>query len=117
MREESRFLFTHSQYQNGYLLDKDTGKIISTLTKGYRCTRFTFCDPYLLGPNLEMFDLSDPSQPGVASSGPTVDLLVCIGAIVSNGRVFHTTNGTGLQCSAVYGDEAANFSPPWRTRR
>jgi outer membrane protein assembly factor BamB len=112
-----RFLFTHSQYQNGYLLEKDRGKIISTLTKGYRCTRFTFCEPYLLGPNLEMFDLSDPSQPRVVSSGPTVDLLICIGAIVSNGRVFHTTNGTGLQCSAVCGEEAVTLSSPWQSRR
>jgi outer membrane protein assembly factor BamB len=111
-----RYLFTHSQYQNGYLIDKQTGQIVSTLTKGYRCTRFTMCEPYLLGPNLELFDLSQPENVRLVSSGPTVDLLVCIGAIVSNGRVFHTTNGTGLQCSAVYGAEAEGFSPPWQSR-
>ncbi len=110
-----RFLFTQSQYNNGYLIDKETGKIISTLTKGYRCTRFTLSEPYLLGPNLELFDLSDPTSVRLATCGPTVDLLVCIGAIASNGRVHHTTNGTGLQCSAVCGDEAEGFSPPWTT--
>ena len=26
---------------------------------------------------------------------------------------FHTTNGTGLQCSAVYGEEAATTRSPW----
>ena len=107
-------LFTHSQYYNGYLIDKKTGKIISDqLTKRYRCTRFTLSEPYLLGPNLDLFDLSDPRQVALASCGPPVDLLVCLGGIVSNGRVFHTTNGTGLQCSAVYGEEAEAFASPW----
>jgi len=95
------------------VIDKDTGKILSTLAKGYRCTRFTLSEPYLLGPNLELFDLSDPKAARLVSCGPTVDLLTCVGAIASNGRVFHTTNGTGLQCSAVCGDEAKGFSPPW----
>ena len=61
-------------------------------------------------------DLSDPRNVRLASSGPTVDLLVCIGGFVSNGRVFHTTNGTGLQCSAVYGEEAAGFTVPWQKK-
>ena len=102
-----RFLFTHSQYLNGFLLDKATGKVVNdNLTKGYRCTRFTLSEPYLVGPNLDLFDLTDPKNVGLASCGPPVDLLVCIGGMVSNGRIFHTTNGTGLQCSAVYGEEA-----------
>ncbi len=112
-----RFLFTHSQYYNGFLIDKETGKILSSsLTKGYRCTRFTLSEPYLVGPNFDLFDLSDPDNVELASCGPPVDLLVCLGAFVSNGRIFHTTNGTGLQCSAVYGEEAAAWTPPWETR-
>ncbi len=102
-----RLLFAQSQYYNGFLIDKQTGRIVSdALTKGYRCTRFSLSEPYLLGPNLDMFDLSDPKKVRLVSCGPPVDLLVCIGAFVSNGRVFHTTNGSGLQCSAVYGAEA-----------
>jgi len=112
-----RFLFTHSQYRNGFLIDKETGKILrDDLTKGYRCTRFTLSEPYLVGPNLDLFDLSDPDNVYLASCGPPVDLLVCIGGLVSNGRIFHTTNGTGLQCSAVYGDEAAVASPVWESK-
>ncbi len=112
-----RFLFTHSQYRNGFLLDKETGKILTDqLTQGYRCTRFTLSEPYLLGPNLDLFDLTNPTNVRLASCGPPVDLLVCLGGIVSNGRIFHTTNGTGLQCSAVYGKEAAAHAPPWETR-
>ena len=113
-----RFLFTHSQYRNGFILDKATGKILTdNLTKGYRCTRFTFSEPYLLGPNLDLFDLTDPLHADFASCGPPIDLLVCLGGMVSNGRIFHTTNGTGLQCSAVYGEEAQGFETPWEVER
>jgi outer membrane protein assembly factor BamB len=112
-----RLLFTHSQYYNGYVIDKETGKIVNdSLTKGYRCTRFTLSEPYLVGPNLDLFDLSDPAKVTLDSCGPPVDLLVCLGAIVSNGRVFHTTNGTGLQCSAVYGEEADRLISPWEEK-
>jgi outer membrane protein assembly factor BamB len=106
-----RFLFTHSQYENGYLIDKQTGKILSTLVRGYRCTRFTLSEPYLLGPNLTLFDLSHGNR--VAYCGPAVDVLVCVGMFASNGRLFYTTNGGGFQVSLVYGDEAGSLSPPW----
>ena len=92
-----KFLFAHAQYRNGYLLDKETGKIITTLANGYRCTRFTACDPYLIGSNFDLFDLSQPSAPSLVSSGPQLDVLMCVGAIASNGRLFLTTNGSGLQ--------------------
>jgi outer membrane protein assembly factor BamB len=112
-----RFLFTHSQYRNGFIIDKATGKILTDdLTKGYRCTRFTLSEPYLIGPNLDLFDLTDPKNVDFASCGPPIDLLVCLGGMVSNGRIFHTTNGTGLQCSAVYGEEAAAHQAPWKAQ-
>ncbi|MBM3333164.1 PQQ-binding-like beta-propeller repeat protein [Candidatus Sumerlaeota bacterium] len=98
-----KFLFTHAQYKNSYLLDKETGKIISTLNKGYNCTRFTLSEPYLLGPNLEVFDLN---KGALISSGPQIDVLECIGSIASNGRIFFTTNGGGMQASVAYGTEA-----------
>lgn len=107
-----RFLFTHAQYVNGYLLDKENGKILSTLTKGYRCTRFTLSEPYLLGPNLTLFDLSHENK--LVSCGPALDVLECIGAIASNGRIFATTNSGGLQASLLCGPEAASSTPPWQ---
>ncbi len=109
-----RLLFTHSQYQNGYLLDKQTGKILQTLTRGYRCTRFTMSEPYLLGPNMDLFDLSDPKDVRYVWGGPPVDVMFCVGAFVSNGRVFYTTNGAGLQVSAAYGEEADRSTVPWQ---
>jgi outer membrane protein assembly factor BamB len=92
-----KFLFTHAQYRQGYVLDKATGKIVATLAKGYRCSRFTACEPYLIGPNFDLFDLSQPQSPALVSSGPQLDVLMCVGAITSNGRLFLTTNGSGLQ--------------------
>jgi hypothetical protein len=86
------------------LIDKQTGKIRSTLTKGFHCTRFTLCEPYLLGPDLTIFDLSQKNR--LIHSGPAVDVLMCVGAFASNGRIYYTTNSGGMQVSLVGGDEA-----------
>ncbi len=110
-----RFLFTHAQYNNGYLIDKQTGKILHTLTKGYKCTRFTLSEPYLLGANMDVYDLSDPADIKLLSTGPAVDPSQCLGAIVSSGRIFYTSHGSGLQISQVYGAEAASPAAPWKT--
>jgi hypothetical protein len=101
-----RFLFTHAQYQNGYLIDKETGKILRTLAKGYKCTRFTLAGPYLLGANMDVHDLSDPADIRLLSTGPAIDPSQCVGALVSNGRIFYTAHGSGLQLSMVYGEDA-----------
>jgi outer membrane protein assembly factor BamB len=97
----SRFIFIHAQYKNGYLLDKQTGKILTTLTPGYKCSRFTLCEPYLLGPAMDVYDLSEIGQPKLLSSGPRLDPSECIGACVSNGRVFYTGHGAGLQACQI----------------
>ena len=98
-----RFLFVHAQYRNGFLLDKDTGNIITTLTQGYKCTRFTLSEPYLLGSNMDVYDLSDVNKVKLISSGPRLDPSECIGTIVSNGRIFYTCHGGGLQVGLVCG--------------
>ena len=107
-----KFLFTCGQSQDGYLLDKATGKILTTLPKAYRCTRYTFSDPYLLGVNM---DIVDTTNGRLVSSGPCIDPNACVGALVSNGRIFHTSQGGGLQVSEVYGSEAASFTTPWQS--
>jgi outer membrane protein assembly factor BamB len=104
-------LFAHAQYRNGYLLDKQSGRILSTLTQGYRCTRFTSCGPYLIGSNFDLFDVSE--SPKLVSSGPQLDVLMCVGAFASNGRLFLTTNGSGLQaCMAGADDRRAQKGNP-----
>jgi outer membrane protein assembly factor BamB len=99
-----RFLFAHAQYIQGCLIDKENGKVLTTFAKNYRCTRFSLCGQYLVGPNFDVFDLS--GEPRLISSGPVLDVLMCVGGMVSNGRVFYTTNGSGLQASLCYGEEA-----------
>lgn len=103
-----RFLFVHAQYRNGYLLDKNTGKILTTLTEGYKCTRFTLSDPYLLGSNMDVHDLSNPQDIRLISTGPRLDPSECIGAVVSNRRIFYTGHGSGLQACQTCGTHAAS---------
>ena len=101
-------LFTHAQYKESYLLDRATGKILSTFEKGYHCTRFTVSEPWLLGANMDIYDLD--SSFALTSTGPALDVLLCVGAFASNGRIFFTTNGGGLQCSMLCGEEAQQLS-------
>ncbi len=97
-------LFTHAQYEHGYLLDPETGKQLCELTHGYRCTRFTMDGDFLLGPNVDLIDTGAGNR--LVSTGPPIDVLQCVGAQVSNGRLFYTANGSGLQVSLDYGIKA-----------
>jgi len=101
----SDFVFVHgSTGQPSHVIDKKTGKIRSTFDNKYACTRFTLSEPYLLGPNMDMIDTSNGNK--IISSGPCVDARECVGAVVSNGRIFYTSQANGLQVSQVYGSEA-----------
>jgi outer membrane protein assembly factor BamB len=100
------FIFVHAQYKNGYLLDKATGKIKATLTEGYKCSRFTLCGSHLLGPAMDIVDVSNPAAIQLISSGPRMDFSECIGACSSNGRIYYTGHGGGLIASMVCGKEA-----------
>jgi hypothetical protein len=60
---------------------------------------------------MDMIDLSDGSK--LVSTGPAVDSRECLGAVVSNGRMFYTSQASGLQVSQVYGDEAKTLGPAW----
>jgi outer membrane protein assembly factor BamB len=109
-----RFLYAHSQNTMSFLLDKATGKILAQFAKSSRCTRFTLSDPYLFGANLDVFDLTDPGAPRLIGTGPRIDVSECNAAVVSNGRIFTTGQGGGIQVGQVYGREAAEFRPPWQ---
>jgi outer membrane protein assembly factor BamB len=105
------FLFTHaSTGKPSYLIDRATGRILSIFDYGYACTRFTLSEPYLLGANMDMIDTSNGNK--FVSSGPCVDVRECVGAVVSNGRIFYTSQGSGLQLCQVCGTEAASMSGP-----
>lgn len=109
-----RFLFTHAQYYNAYLLDPSCGEIRANVLQGYRCTRFTLSEPCLLGANLDVYDTTSGCE--LISSGPPVDVLLCVSPVPAGGRLFFTANGTGIQLSSVYGAEAEARPRPWRGR-
>jgi outer membrane protein assembly factor BamB len=46
-------------------------------------------------------------------AGPSIDSRECVGSSVSNGRIFYTSQASGLQTSQVAGEEAATTAPPW----
>jgi hypothetical protein len=77
----------------------------------YACTRFTLSEPYLIGSNMDLIDTTDGNR--VVSSGPCVDVRECVGAVVSNGRLFYTSQASGLQVSQVFGTEANSWTVPW----
>ena len=108
-----RFLFAHADKTCGYLIDEGTGKILTTLTQGYKCTRFTLAGNYLFGSNLDIYDLSDVDRIRLIASGPRLDPSECAGAMLSNGRIFYTAHGSGLQVSLHYGAEAVSLSWPY----
>jgi outer membrane protein assembly factor BamB len=107
-----KFVFAFAYGGESYLIDKETGKIVSTFNKGYACTRFTVSGPYIMGANADMIDTSQDNA--VVSSGPPVDTRECVGTVVSNGRLFYTAQASGLQMCQVCGGEAASFTAPWR---
>ena len=106
-----RFLFTNASGKDGYLFDRNTGKIISSFNHKYACTRFTLSEPYVMGSNMDLVDLANGNE--MVYSGPAVDSRECVGSVVSNGRIFYTAQASGLQLSLVYGDEAAAMKSPW----
>jgi len=107
-----RFLFVHAQNRNGYLIDKATGKVLtSKVSQTYQCTRFTMAEPYLLGCSMDVHDLSTGSK--LVSTGPRLDPSECTSGVVSNGRLFYTGQGGGFQVGLLYGAEADAFRPVW----
>jgi len=60
---------------------------------------------------MDLIDTTDSNK--VVSSGPCVDVRECVGAVVSNGRLFYTSQASGLQISQVFGAEAGSWTVPW----
>ena len=105
------YLFTNASGKDGHVLDRATGKIVSRFNFGYACTRFTLSEPYVLGANMDLIDLSPGNQ--LVTTGPAIDSRECVGAVVSNGRLFYTSQASGLQVSQLYGAEAEQAELPW----
>ena len=93
------FIFSNASGRDGHVFDKKPGKITSRFNKGYACTRFTCSGNYVLGANMDLIDLS--RENGLVSTGPAIDSRECVGSTISNGRLFYTSQASGLQVSQV----------------
>jgi outer membrane protein assembly factor BamB len=105
------YIFSNASGHDGHVLDSHTGKIVSRFNQDYACTRFTCSGSFVMGSNMDMIDLARGNQ--IVSTGPCVDSRECIGATVSNGRLFYTSQASGLQVSQVAGREAQTTLAPW----
>ena len=62
---------------------------------------------------MDVIDLSDIHDAKLISTGPRLDPSDCVGGVFSNGRMFYSGHGGGLQASQVYGREAVNWVADW----
>ena len=108
-----KFIFSNASGRDGHVIDKQSGKILSKFNFKYACTRFTFSEPYVMGANMDMIDLSQGNR--LVSTGPAIDSRECVGGVVSNGRVYYTSQASGLQVSQTFGEEAVGSDLPWIT--
>jgi outer membrane protein assembly factor BamB len=109
-----RFIFSNALRGKGNIFDRETGKVTYSILTNYACCRFTMSEPYVLGANMDMIDLSQDGK--LVSTGPAIDSRECLGAVVSNGRIFYTSQASGFVVSQTYGEESAKLPPAWEVR-
>ncbi len=106
-----RFIFSVALRGRGNVFDRQTGQVVNSIGHNYACCRFTLSEPYLLGANMDMIDLSDHGK--LVSTGPAIDSRECLGAVVSNGRIFYTSQASGFVVSQTYGPASRNLPAVW----
>lgn len=109
-----KFIFSNALRGKGNVFDRDTGKVTFSILTNYACCRFTMSEPYVLGANMDMIDLSQDGK--LVSTGPAIDSRECLGAVVSNGRIFYTSQASGFVVSQTFGPESASLPPAWEVR-
>lgn len=108
------FIFSNALRGKGNVFGKEDGKVNFSILTNYACCRFTLSEPFVLGANMDMIDLSKNGQ--LVSTGPAIDSRECLGAVVSNGRIFYTSQASGFVVSQTYGPESADLPPAWEVR-
>lgn len=99
-----RFIFSNALRGRGNVFDRETGKVCGGVDHNYACCRFTMSGSYILGANMDMIDLAAGGK--LVSTGPAIDSRECLGAVVSNGRIFYASQASGLIVSQTYGQDA-----------
>ncbi len=108
----ARFIFSNALRGRGNVFDRETGKVIGGIETNYACCRFTLSEPYVLGANMDMIDLSEGGK--LVSTGPAIDSRECLGAIVSNGRIFYMSQASGFVVSQTYGPASKKLPAVWQ---
>lgn len=106
-----RFVFSNALRGKGNVFDRESGKVVSSIGHNYACCRFTLSEPYVLGANMDMIDLSKNGE--LVSTGPAIDSRECLGAVVSNGRIFYTSQASGFVVSQTYGKASERLPAVW----
>jgi outer membrane protein assembly factor BamB len=109
-----RFIFSNALRGKGNVFDRDTGKVTFSILTNYACCRFTLSEPFVLGANMDMIDLSQEGK--LVSTGPAIDSRECLGAVVSNGRIFYVSQASGFVVSQTFGEESKQLPPAWEVR-
>jgi outer membrane protein assembly factor BamB len=100
-----------------WCLDARDGSLIwqsEPVRSAVNVTRFTLSGSLLLGANFDMVDLADNNR--LVSTGPAIDSRECLGAVLSNGRVFYISQASAMAAAQVSGAEAKSFKAPWERR-
>ena len=106
-----KFIFSNALRGKGNVFDRQTGKVVDSIGHNYACCRFTLSEPYVLGANMDMIDLSDGGK--LVSTGPAIDSRECLGAVVSNGRIFYMSQASGFVVSQTYGTASETLPAVW----
>lgn len=109
-----RFIFSNALRGKGNVFDRVNGKVVYSVLTNYACCRFTLSEPFVLGANMDMIDLSNNGK--LVSTGPAIDSRECLGAVVSNGRIFYTSQASGFVVSQTYGADSKQLPPAWEVR-
>ena len=105
------FIFSNALRGKGNVFDRATGKVTGSIGHNYACCRFTLSEPYVLGANMDMIDLSQDGK--LVSTGPAIDSRECLGAVVSNGRIFYMSQASGFVVSQTYGEQSESLPAVW----
>ena len=106
-----KFVFSNALRGKGNVFDRETGKVTASIGHNYACCRFTLSEPYVLGANMDMIDLSRDGK--LVSTGPAIDSRECLGAVVSNGRVFYMSQASGFVVSQTFGASSNDWPAVW----
>jgi len=106
-----QFIFSNALRGRGNVFDRETGKVVGGVDHNYACCRFTMSGSYVLGANMDMIDLAAGGK--LVSTGPAIDSRECLGAVVSNGRIFYASQASGFLVSQTYGEDSKKLPAVW----